>query len=415
MSTTTTNYNTAKDKKDEVVSRTYGEGSGVGSKSNIERLAEDYVNSNYESFTKGSDYESLAKRYSDQGRKAMEDTMGQVAARTGGLASSYATTAGQQAYGDWMGRLEDAARSLYDSQMAEKASKLGVAQNMYDRGYNEWNDQRDFDYGVAQDDIKLGQYEDSVIDANNEQILNDYTNDVYADMSLASDEDLASMTYDEYIKEYPAPKGFDKRDFELLKQQVMAGRTSDNAVTDWREGYEPTFEIEETEAKLEAGYWSPNLLKNYEAAYGESYFAKKFNDTDWEAIKAQPRETKERMYPVYESAIDAWLAYDEAGCQDYIKSLPDDHPLVEYINSIGQDTNIDNEGVDIPESESPTKSGDNVGEPPKKNGNSNTGVNIGAAAVAAGGLTAAGLVGALGGKLFTSMGKDKYDPFGTGR
>ena len=75
MATTTTNYDIAKDKKDEVVGRTYGEGSGVGSKSNIERLAEDYVNSNYESFTKGSDYESLAKRYSDQGRKAMEDTI----------------------------------------------------------------------------------------------------------------------------------------------------------------------------------------------------------------------------------------------------------------------------------------------------------------------------------------------------
>ena len=226
MAITTTNYNTAKDKKDEVVSRTYGEGGGVGSKSNIERLAEDYVNSNYESFTQGSDYESLAKRYSDQGRKAMDDTVGQVAARTGGLASSYATTASQQAYGDWMGKLEDAARSLYDSQMAEKASKLGVAQNMYDREYKEWNDQRKFDYDAAQDNITDAKYEDSVIDANNEQILNDYTNDVYADMSLASDEDLASMTYDEYIKEYPAPKGFDKRDFELLKQQVMASKAA---------------------------------------------------------------------------------------------------------------------------------------------------------------------------------------------
>ena len=338
MAITTTNYDIAKDKKDEVVGRTYGEGSGVGSKSNIERLAEDYVNSNYESFTKGSDYESLAKRYSDQGRKAMDDTVGQVAARTGGLASSYATVAGQQAYGDWMGRLEDAARSLYDSQMAEKASKLGVAQGMYDRGYGEWKDQREFDYGVAQDDIKLGQYEDSVIDANIAQELSDYTNDVYADMSLASDEYLASMTFEDYTNKMRArgvniPEGFDERDFELLKEQVMASRASDTTATDWREGYEPTFEIEETEAKLEAGDWSPNLLKNYEVAYGESYFAKTFNDIDWEPIKSLTDERKEEFYPRYEAAIVAWCAYDEEGCLDYIYSLPKDHPLKEYMDS----------------------------------------------------------------------------------
>ena len=343
MATTTTNYDAAKQRRDEVAERTYGDGSGVGSKSNIEKLAEDYVNSNYESFTEGSDYASLAKRYSDQGRKAMDDTVGQVAARTGGLASSYATVAGQQAYGDWMGRLEDAARSLYDSQMAEKANKLGVAQNMYDRGYSEFADQRKFDYDTATDDISYGQYEDSVIDANIAQELSDYTSDVYADLYLMSEEDLASTTFEDYKNKMRArgvnvPKGYDERDFELLKQQVIAGRASDTTATDttatdWREGYEPTFEIEETEAKLEAGDWSPNLLKNYEAAYGESYFAKKFNAYDWEEIKALPRETKEMAYPVYESAIVAWCAYDEEGCLDYIHSLPEDHPLKEYMDS----------------------------------------------------------------------------------
>ena len=334
MSTITTNYNTAKDKKDEVVSRTYGEGSGAGSKSNIERLAEDYVNSNYESFTKGSDYESLAKRYSDQGRKAMDDTVGQVAARTGGLASSYATVAGQQAYGDWMGRLEDAARSLYDSEMAEKANKLGVAQNMYDRDYGEWKDEREFDYGVAQDDIKLGQYEDSVIDANIAQELSDYTNDVYADMSLMSDEDLASMTFEDYTNKMRArgvnvPEGFDERDFELLKQQVIAGRASDNAVTDWRVDYEPTLDNEGTLAELEARNWAPNLLKNYEAVYGESYFAKTFDSMDYNVLT----NTIDYSPDMVLRALSSWASYDEEGYCEYISSLPDGHPLKVFADS----------------------------------------------------------------------------------
>lgn len=324
MATTTTNYNTAKDKKDEVVKRTYGDGSGVGSKSNIERLAEDYVNSNYEKFTQGTDYESLAKRYSDQGRKAMQDTLGQVAARTGGLASSYATTASQQAYGDWMGKLEDAARSLYDSQMAEKASKLGVAQNMYDRDYGEWKDQRKFDYDVAQDDIKLGQYEDSVIDANIAQELSDYTNDVYADMSLASDEDLASMNFEDYTNNMRArgvdvPEGFDERDFELLKQQVIAGRASDTAVTDWREGYKPTLENDDTLAELEAGNWSPNVLRNYEVTYGKSYFANLFESMDYDVLT----NTIHYAPDMVSKMCDAWIEYDEAGFDEFLERHPE--------------------------------------------------------------------------------------------
>jgi hypothetical protein len=123
----------------------------VGSKSSIQKLAEDYVNSNYDDFTKGTDYESLVKRYSAQGRQAMDDTIGQMAARTGGLASSYAASAGQQAYGGWMEKLEDAARSLYDSQQSERLSKLNVAQGIYDRDVanEQWN--KTFEYQQNQD------------------------------------------------------------------------------------------------------------------------------------------------------------------------------------------------------------------------------------------------------------------------
>lgn len=123
---------------------------GVGSKSSIQKLAEDYVNSNYNDFTKGTDYESLVKRYSAQGHQAMDDTIGQMAARTGGLASSWAASAGQQAYGSWMEKLEDAARSLYDSQQSERLSKLNVAQGIYDRDVANEQWQQEFDRSGSQ-------------------------------------------------------------------------------------------------------------------------------------------------------------------------------------------------------------------------------------------------------------------------
>ena len=114
----------------------------IGTEANLKKLASEALSMNYDDFTKGTDYASLAKRYSQQGQKAMDDTIGKVAARTGGMASSYATAAGNQAYNDWMGNLEDAARSLYDSQRQEKIDNLGIAKSLYDMSYNE---QREFD------------------------------------------------------------------------------------------------------------------------------------------------------------------------------------------------------------------------------------------------------------------------------
>lgn len=103
----------------------------LGSKDTVKKLAEDYANFNYDTFTEGDSYKSLEKRYQTGGQKAMQDTVGQVSARTGGLASSYATVAGQQTYNDWMGNLESAARALYDSERQEMGDRYALANSMY--------------------------------------------------------------------------------------------------------------------------------------------------------------------------------------------------------------------------------------------------------------------------------------------
>ena len=126
-----------------------------------ESLAQKYLGMNYTDFTKGTDYQSLAKRYSDSGRKAMDDTMGQLAARTGGLASSYATVAGQQTYNDYMTRLEDAARALYDSQRAEARDNYDLAQGMYDRQLSQYNTDKGFAYGQYRDNVTDAQWMDN--------------------------------------------------------------------------------------------------------------------------------------------------------------------------------------------------------------------------------------------------------------
>lgn len=106
----------------------------------LEDLATEIADMDYSKFTEGEDYASLAKRYSTQGKKAMDDTIGKVAARTGGLASSYATAAGNQAYSGYMEKLEDAARAMYDDQRQEKIDNFGIYKSLYDQEYQESRD-----------------------------------------------------------------------------------------------------------------------------------------------------------------------------------------------------------------------------------------------------------------------------------
>ena len=97
-----------------------------------EGIGKEYADMNYDTFKQGEGYSGLKKGYERIGQKAMKDTIGQMAAKTGGMASSYAQTAGQQAYGDWMSRLEDAAYEMYGAQKADKLTEYNLAQDAYE-------------------------------------------------------------------------------------------------------------------------------------------------------------------------------------------------------------------------------------------------------------------------------------------
>lgn len=106
----------------------------------------------YQKFVESDDYASLVKRYSKQGLRAMDDTLGRVAARTGGIASSYATTAGQQAYGGYMSELEGIARDMYER---DKAEMMDERERLYDMQRQDRSDALDlYKLRVAADEDK---------------------------------------------------------------------------------------------------------------------------------------------------------------------------------------------------------------------------------------------------------------------
>ena len=122
-------------------------------------------------------YQQYKDQYTTQGKMAMMDTMGQAQAMTGGYGNSYAQTAGQQSYNNHLQQLNDKVPELYQLALNKYAQEGQDLYNQYsllgsqeeqdynryqdslanwqtemDRLQNQYNSEREFDYGKYADD-----------------------------------------------------------------------------------------------------------------------------------------------------------------------------------------------------------------------------------------------------------------------
>ena len=77
-------------------------------------------------------YQSYKQSYAQQGRLAMEDTMGQAAGLTGGYASSYGQAVGQQQYDAYLQRLGEVYPELYSMAYNRYMDEGAALQQQYD-------------------------------------------------------------------------------------------------------------------------------------------------------------------------------------------------------------------------------------------------------------------------------------------
>lgn len=92
-------------------------------------------------------YQQYKDRFSTMGRQAMQDTMGQASALTGGYGSTYGQRVGQQTYDQYMTALTDKipelqqmARDQYDRDYAYDKDRLGVLNTAEATDYGRWGD-----------------------------------------------------------------------------------------------------------------------------------------------------------------------------------------------------------------------------------------------------------------------------------
>ncbi len=100
-------------------------------------------------------YQQYKDMYTKQGQLAMEDTMGQAAALTGGYGSTYSQAVGQQMYNAYLGKVQEMLPEFYDraySQYQDEGSNIKDLYNMY----------------VNRDQLDFQRYQQSVANAQAE-------------------------------------------------------------------------------------------------------------------------------------------------------------------------------------------------------------------------------------------------------
>lgn len=146
----------------------------------LEELYNQIVSRGKEGFDYDLNGDSLWQQYKDQyvnlGRRAMEDTMGNAASLTGGYGNSYASTAGNQAYQQYLTQLtnmipelEGRAYERWRDQGEDLYNQYGLTADRENQDYGRWNDdfnrwmnernylsdyynnERNFDYGTFSD------------------------------------------------------------------------------------------------------------------------------------------------------------------------------------------------------------------------------------------------------------------------
>ena len=92
-------------------------------------------------------FQSYKDQYVHQGQRAMEDTMGQAAGLTGGYGSSYSQSVGNQAYNEYLTKLNaqipvlaQQARQAYDAEGQRMLDRYNLALNAANTAYGQGRD-----------------------------------------------------------------------------------------------------------------------------------------------------------------------------------------------------------------------------------------------------------------------------------
>ena len=212
----------------------------------IQDLADQILNRDPFSYDYTQDplYDQYKEVYTREGDRAMQDTLGAVSARTGGLASSYATSAANQANNYYMSQLSDKipelqqlAYSMYQDQGNRLMNMLDMVMSLENGDYakfqdqlSQWNTDRNFAYGAMQDQLANDRYDrEWAYQLQQDQ----YNNDLDMAALLASVGDYSGYANLWGLSEAQTQALID----QYAKNQSLSDKESAMALADWMAQY----------------------------------------------------------------------------------------------------------------------------------------------------------------------------------
>lgn len=167
-------------------------------------------------------YQQYARQYTNAGKRAMEDTLAQVSARTGGLASSYAGGAAQQAYNRYMTdldnivpQLEQIAYNRYRDQQSDLANDYSARMQQEALAWDRYRaDRNDIDNDIS----LLYQLGNNAYNRNRDSI-----SDAQNLYSLAQN---AEQTEYKYLADLIENSGYEPTDAELQRAGMDRARAN---------------------------------------------------------------------------------------------------------------------------------------------------------------------------------------------
>lgn len=308
-------------------------------------------------------YASYAKAYRREGERATADALGQAAAASGGLPSSYATTAAQQAgnyyaaqLADKIPELEQMAYARYQNEYAMRQAALDALMGAeaadyakYQTDLSQYNADRDFDYQVYMNEYN--------------RILND----------LATVRDMENTDYNRYLdalSQYNTDRQFsygqylDDVDYQTLRRQEEAEAAQQRLENDllraetgaavgdysgYRDlGYDTAYAEElkrlgllQEQANLDYYNRAQNLeMAELAAQYGDTRYLVALGITPSSAALGTAAQNSVEDTAKYMNFILGY--WDEPGVREYIREMTglDAERYAEYLNMTEEDTNI---------------------------------------------------------------------------
>ena len=270
-------------------------------------------------------YQIYKDQYTDAAKLAMADTMGEAAALTGGYGSSYASTAGNQAYQSYTSQLTGMIPELY--------------QAAYDR------------YNAEGDNLldKLSMYQ--ALDESAYSRHRDDANDVYTKLSAAND--IYNTLYNQDYGQYRDSVSDDQwnQSFSYQKEQDALAQSN------WQKEYDRS--VYENDRNYQRSVYESDRDYNFNAQKLQSSLAAAQQETTATGVidSAEATELYRKMYESgeYEKASDIALqlmnTYMNADEESFLNfaynfRLPDDNGNVVLLidlltDTVGEGTIVD--------------------------------------------------------------------------